>query len=73
MIYHITYGGEENLPSDIRKIIKPNYYDYNITKVVNVNEADRNIWVVNMEDAKRFIIVRVENGELEEVQNLNKG
>jgi hypothetical protein len=43
MIYHLTFGGEKNLPADIRKIIKPNYYDYNITKVVNVNEADRNI------------------------------
>ncbi len=73
MIYHLAFGGEKSLPADIRKIIKPNYYDYNITKVVRVNEADRNIWVVNMEDAKNFVIVRVENGEIEEVQNLKKG
>lgn len=73
MIYHLAFGGEKNLPADIRKIIKPNYYDYNITKVVQVSEADRNIWVVNMEDAKKYIIVRVENGELEEVQNITKG
>ena len=73
MIYHLAFGGEKSLPVDIRKIIKPNYYDYNITKVVKVNEAGRNIWVVNLEDTKNFIIVRVENGELEEVQKLNKG
>ncbi|MEJ7680865.1 MAG: hypothetical protein WKG06_24035 [Segetibacter sp.] len=73
VIYHLAFGGEKSLPADIRKIIKPNYYDYNITKVVKVNEADRNIWVVNMEDAKNFVIVRVEDGELEEVQNLKKG
>ncbi len=73
MIYYLAFGGEKSLPADIRKIIKPNYYDYNITKVVKVNEADRNIWVVNMEDAKNFVIVRVENGELEEVQNVKKG
>ncbi len=73
MIYHLALGGEKSLPSDVRKIIKPNYYDYNITKVVKVSEADRNIWVVNLEDAKSFVIVRVENGELEEVQNLKKG
>ena len=73
MIYHLAFGGEKSLPADIRKIIKPNYYDYNITKVVKVNEANRNIWVVNLEDSKSFVIVRVENDELEEVQNVKKG
>jgi hypothetical protein len=73
MVYHIAYGEEKNLPADIRKIIKPNYYDYNITKVVKVNVEDRNIWVINLEDTKNFIIVRVENGEMEEVQKLSKG
>ena len=73
IVYHLAFGGEKSLPPSVRKIIKPNYYDYNITKVVKVNEADRNIWVVNLEDAKNFVIVRVENDELEEVRKVKKG
>lgn len=73
IVYHLSFGGEKNLPRNVRRIIKPNYYDYSITKVVKVNEADRNIWVINLEGPKNFVIVRVENEELEEVQNVKKG
>ena len=72
LIYHIVYGKETNMPDDIRKIVKTNYLDYNITSAINVKESGRNIWVVNVEDNKKFILVRVEDGELEEVGNYNK-
>ncbi len=72
LIYHIAYGHENNLPKDIRKTIKSNYVDYNITHAINVKQDRRNIWVVNLEDDKSLIIARVEDGELEEVSNLSK-
>ncbi len=72
LIYHITYGQEKNMPDDIRKIVKTSYLDYNITSAINVKEAGRDIWVVNLETDKKLILARVEDGELEEVGNYNK-
>ncbi len=65
IIYHIKYGTEKHLPSQVRKLVKSNYdyVDYHITKAINVQEDRRDIWVVNLEDDKKFVIVRVEEGE----------
>ncbi len=70
LIYHIRYGFEQNLPNDIRSMVKSNYNNYTITMAIAVNQNLRNIWVINMENKDRYIIVRVEDGEMEEVQNL---
>lgn len=72
MVYHIRYGSEKHLPTEVRRLVKSNYVDYNIVKTINVQEDRRNIWIVNMEDVKKFVIARVENGELEEVSSVNK-
>ncbi len=72
IIYHITYGFESNLPDDIRKMVKTGYLDYTITSAINVKQEGRDIWVVNMEDAKNLILVRVENGEMEEAAKYDK-
>lgn len=72
IIYQISYGHENNLPKEVRRLVKSNYIDFNIVQAINVQEDNRNIWVVNLEDDKKLIIARVEDGGLEEVQNLNK-
>jgi hypothetical protein len=72
LIYDITFGSEKNLPTDVRKLVKSTYFDYNITLTFKVEEDNRTIWVVNMEDDKNLITVRVEDGEMEEVKNLRK-
>ncbi len=72
LIYHITYGYEKSLPEDLRKQIKDSYSDYDITRAIKVKEAGREIWVVNLEDSKNLIMVRLEDGEMEEVQRLEK-
>lgn len=72
IIYHIKYGTEVNLPDDVRKLAKSNFVEYNITNAINVEQDQRNIWVINMEDSKKFVIVRVESGEVEEVGNYDK-
>jgi hypothetical protein len=72
MIYNITFGTEKHLPDDIRKQVRSVYTDYNITKAISVHESDRVIWIVNLEDAKNLIVVRVEDGELEEARNFKK-
>jgi hypothetical protein len=73
LIYHISYGSEKNLPADVRDKVTSTYADYNITTAIHVKEANRNIWVINLDGLKKLIIVRVEEGELEEVGNYEKG
>jgi hypothetical protein len=72
IVYHISYGTETFLPSDVRHVIKSKYYDQNISRVLNVKQNERNIWVISLEDANEFIMARVEDMELEETQRYQK-
>lgn len=72
LVYHIRYGHQNNLPEDVLTKVQQAYADYNITNAVNVRENNRDIWVLNLEGLKKLIVVRVEEGELEEVGNYNK-
>lgn len=70
--YDISYGHENNLPTDAHEMIQSAYKDYNITTAINVKSAGRDIWVVHLEGLKNLITVRVENQELEEVERFEK-
>jgi hypothetical protein len=72
LVYHISYGTEAHLPAEVRNLIKSSYYDQKITRMLKVNQDNRNIWVVSMEDAKDYVMVRVEDMELEETQRMEK-
>jgi hypothetical protein len=72
LIYHISYGTEDFLPADIRKLVKSSYYDQSITRVLKVNQDKRTIWVVSMEDNHEYVMARVEDMELEETKRMTK-
>ncbi len=72
LVYHVSYGTEKHLPSDVRGLVKSTYYDQSITRVIKVNQDKRNIWVVSLEDAKEYVMVRVEDMEMEETQRQQK-
>ncbi|MCU7550495.1 hypothetical protein OCK74_15360 [Chitinophagaceae bacterium LB-8] len=74
MLYHVSHGYERHLPAQIRKRIKthPDYFDYNITHVIYINQEDRNVWVAYLEDNKNVILIRIEDDMLEEVERFNK-
>jgi len=72
LIYTIRYCTEKNLPADIRKIVKREYYDYTITMAIEVKESDRDIWVIKLDSPSEQITVRVEDGEMEQVQQFEK-
>lgn len=72
IVYHIAYGWEKDLPADVRMIVRKQYPDQTISKVIRVEEKDRKIWVITVEDRKKLILVRIENEELEEVGNFDK-
>ncbi len=73
MVYHISYGYENNLRADLRQLVTDSYPDYKISRAINVKAQGRNIWVINLEGLKRWVIVSVEDGNLEEVKNFEKG
>lgn len=72
MIYTIDYSTEEQLTSDVKNIIINKYEDYKITFFAKVMEDNREIWVVKLVGAKDYVIVRVEDGEMEEVENFQR-
>jgi hypothetical protein len=72
MKYDIGFGKEGNLPERIKKMIVDAYQEFKITNATNVKSAGRDIWVVNLEGIKSYIIVRVEEEELEEVKRYTK-
>jgi hypothetical protein len=71
-LYEISYGKEKDLPTKIRKDVKRTYVEYLITSATLVNEANRSIWVINLEDEEHYVIVRIENDEIEEVRKYVK-
>lgn len=72
MIYHISYGYEKSLPKELGRQIKTTYPDYGIIKAIKISEAGREVWVINLEDVKSLVILRIEEGEMEEIQRLKK-
>lgn len=72
LIYHICYSSEKQLPKEVRAIIKREYFDQNIIRVLKINQQRKSTWVVCLEDPKEYVYVRVENMELEETQRIQK-
>lgn len=72
MKYDISFGSEKHLSYDMLKKIQTTYDEYNITRVANVKEAGRDIWVINLENPRHFLLVRFEEDQMEEVEKYNK-
>lgn len=70
--YDITYGGENQLPEDVRQKINDSYNDYKITSVANVKESGRDIWVINLESLNNFVVARAEEDVFEEVVKVRR-
>jgi hypothetical protein len=72
MNYYVSFGDENNLPEAVRQRVTSAYEDYKITKAVNVKFSNREVWVINLEGLKQYLIIRVEGDEMEQVQKINK-
>lgn len=70
--YDITYGGENQLPEDIRQKVSDSYNDYKITSVANVKESGRSIWVINLESLNNLVVARAEDDVFEEVAKVRR-
>lgn len=72
MKYDISYGYEENVPEETKKLVTDTYDNYNIIRAINIKAEGRDIWIVKMEGMKKFVTVRVENNEMDEVESFYK-
>ena len=66
LLFKITYCQEKHLPVEVRKAIKMEYIDFRIIGATLVEEGNRKIWVVHLEDDWEYVIVRAENNEVNE-------
>jgi len=64
---------EENLPAEIRHLVKSTYYDYNIFLVQEVSVGDKTAYLVKIEDATTFKTIRVVDGEMDVYEDYKKG
>jgi hypothetical protein len=60
------------LPAALRKMVKSEYFDYSITAATEIKEDKRDIWVVQLQSDIEVIAVRIENREMEQVQQFYK-
>lgn len=72
LVYTIAYGTEEQLPSDVKSLVKAHYHNYGINAATEIKEEGRHIWVVQLQSGETVATARIENNELEEVQRFKR-
>lgn len=68
----IRYYGEKELLKEVRHLVKSNYYDYAITAVKEVTCNRTMAFLVTIEDATTWKVIRVVNGEMDEFEKYTK-
>jgi hypothetical protein len=73
-LYTIRTYGEKKMPHDIRHLVKSTYYDYSITQVAEINQVNlqSTIYVIHLEDEWSYKMIRVADGEMDEMQTFYK-
>jgi len=70
--YKIKYYFEEQLPADVRHIVKANFYDYTIRQVSEVSKDNGTGYFVKIESKYTIKTVRVIGAEFEVVEDMIK-
>lgn len=69
----VKYYTEDKLPNEVRHQVKSTYYDYSIFLVIEVTVGNKTAYLVKIEDKACTKTIRVMNGEMdviEEIENL---
>ena len=73
-IYTIKYYKEAIMPRDVRARVKSSYYDYTITQVEEIEQPDSPVvYIVHMYDDTTWKNVKICDGEMEVVEDFDKG
>ena len=63
-VYSILTYGEDRMPDNVRDLVRRNYYDYSISWVKEVSEAQDVVYVAHIENNKSWKEVAVQEGEM---------
>jgi hypothetical protein len=70
-IYTIKEYNEQELPKDVRELVKSTYYDYSIGWVKEVSQYQSVVYVVHIADGPAWKDVLVQDGEMR-IQHSNE-
>jgi hypothetical protein len=62
--YTLRYYDELRMPSELRQRVKSNYYDHHITIVTEVDRNYQTYYLVQMENEKEYLTLRIGNDEM---------
>lgn len=68
----IRYYTEDKLPNEVRHPIKATYYDFNIFLVIEVTVGNQTAYLVKIEDKTCTKTIRVMNGEMDVIEEIEK-
>jgi hypothetical protein len=63
---------EKDLDREIRKMVKSNYIDYSIVKVIEVQIGKSLVHIVKLENESSLLTLHIANGEVSEMENYRK-
>jgi hypothetical protein len=72
LLYTIIFSSEKGLPWYEKKMITTKYAGYTILVVAKVNIDNRKIWVVKLAGKSNIVETRIEDGEMEEMENIQR-
>jgi len=72
LVYHLVYAAENEIPENVRTLVKNKYPNHAITFSVQVEQGDRKVWFVNVEDAAKILVLRVEEDDIMVMNTLKK-
>ena len=65
LIRQFTYGTENDLPQGIKNLFRDKYWNVTVVNVANVKQNFRNIWIIYAEKGSHTFAVKIEDGEVE--------
>ena len=63
-VYSILTYGENKMPEDVRVLVRSTYFEYSISWVKEVSEAQTTVYVVHIENNTAWKEVAVQDGEM---------
>lgn len=72
LVYSIDFITENELGSEVKRLMKENYWNYDVTTAARLAEAGRTVYVVKLEGKKDYVTVAIEDGDIRETEHYFK-
>lgn len=74
LLYNSVELKENNLPQEIKDLLAESYADFTVKKVMEArcHIKNKTAWILTLESAKRIAVIRIIDGEVEELKMLER-